>query len=166
MKGFKSVMKTILNDLKVELTDEFDQNFERKAFFDTPWADTKLPNPIGSLMMRTGALRDSIMSDVESEGIHFTSSVPYAAVHNEGGTFKKTITPQMRKWAFAMFKTTKNAIYKGIALSKKDHLTITIPKRQFIGDHPKVDEAIEQVVEANVKEYFDALMREMGAVKG
>lgn len=33
MQQFETFFKTILKDLKVELTDEFDRNFERKAFF-------------------------------------------------------------------------------------------------------------------------------------
>ena len=34
-------MKNILTDIKVELSQEFDQNFERKAFFDKKWKDRK-----------------------------------------------------------------------------------------------------------------------------
>ena len=34
-----------MRDLKVELDDEFDRNFERKAFFDRPWA----PLPSGAV---------------------------------------------------------------------------------------------------------------------
>lgn len=30
----KKFMQNTLNDLKTELTDEFDRNFQRKAFFD------------------------------------------------------------------------------------------------------------------------------------
>ena len=33
----------ILNDLRVELSDEFDRNFQRKAFFDRPWPPRRNP---------------------------------------------------------------------------------------------------------------------------
>lgn len=54
----------LLNDLKVELADEFDQNFERKAFFDDPWPGVRMPNKRGSLMLRTGKLRQSLRNRV------------------------------------------------------------------------------------------------------
>ena len=34
----------ILNDLRVELSDEFDRNFQRKAFFDQSWPPRKMRN--------------------------------------------------------------------------------------------------------------------------
>ena len=57
-------LNNVMRDLKVELDDEFDRNFERKAFFDRPWAPLS-PNynpSEGSMLMRTGALRRSLHS--------------------------------------------------------------------------------------------------------
>ena len=36
------LFKRVLTDLKVELTEEFDRNFERKAFFTKRWKGRKL----------------------------------------------------------------------------------------------------------------------------
>ena len=47
-------LSQILTDIKVKLGEEFDRNFERKAFFNEKWKSTKLTNSRGSLMMRTG----------------------------------------------------------------------------------------------------------------
>ncbi len=33
----KKWMQNIVQDVKVDLTDEFDRNFERKGFFDETW---------------------------------------------------------------------------------------------------------------------------------
>lgn len=44
MQNFEPFFKTILKDLKVELSDEFDRNFERKAFFNEAWKQSKLAN--------------------------------------------------------------------------------------------------------------------------
>ena len=46
--------KKILNDMAVELADEFDRNFERKAFFTEKWASPKINNARGSVMNRSG----------------------------------------------------------------------------------------------------------------
>ena len=42
-KNAQSIIKNILNDIRVELTDEFDQNFERQAFFSEKWQRRKSP---------------------------------------------------------------------------------------------------------------------------
>ena len=33
----QKIIKNILRDIQVEMTDEFDQNFERQAFFSEAW---------------------------------------------------------------------------------------------------------------------------------
>ena len=33
-------LQNIIYDVKVDLADEFDRNFERKAFFDEKWKNT------------------------------------------------------------------------------------------------------------------------------
>ena len=35
-KGLQQVIRNILKDIKVELGDEFDRNFERQGFFSEP----------------------------------------------------------------------------------------------------------------------------------
>lgn len=152
----KTLFRVILSDLKVELTDEFDRNFERKGFFDEPWADTKQPVERGSLMMRTGDLRGGMAADIESsESIRWTNTQPYALLHNEGGKIVQTPTAKQRNWAFAMFKQTGLQMYKAMAFTKGDW-NITIPKRQFIGDHPTVDKIIKETIDRNINDFFNA----------
>ena len=88
----KDFLKQTLTDIKVKLGEEFDRNFERKAFFDEKWKSTKLMNSRGSLMMRTGNLRNSIRSELKGSSIVFSSSMPYANIHNNGGEI--SVTPQ------------------------------------------------------------------------
>lgn len=147
-------LQNILSDLKVELTDEFDRNFERKAFFDEPWAEAKTPNSRGSLMNRTGDLRKSISSETDSGGIDFSSSLPYADIHNQGGILK--VSEAMKKYFWHMYIQHKNDgdianAYKAMALMKVG-AEIKIPKRQFIGPHEQVTKSIQLVVDNNVKD--------------
>lgn len=173
----EQLLKNVLNDLRVELTDEFDKNFERKAFFDKGWKDTKHNVARGTLMMRTGGLRGSIRGDIKDGGLHYSSSVPYAAIHNEGGVL--TVTANMKKFFWAMYykasgaittkkdgsasKSKRNATlteeaayWKSLALMKVGD-KITVPQRQFIGHHPQVDAAIHQVCDDNVKEFAESI---------
>ncbi|MFV0505599.1 MAG: hypothetical protein ACK5L5_02645 [Bacteroidales bacterium] len=60
-------MKKLLTDIKIDLHDEFDRNFTRKAFFGKKWRETKNPNHRGSLMNRTGKLRRGLKSKTSME---------------------------------------------------------------------------------------------------
>lgn len=35
--GVNELVNSILSDIRVELADEFDRNFQREAFFSKPW---------------------------------------------------------------------------------------------------------------------------------
>jgi phage gpG-like protein len=152
MQNFQQLFNRLLRNVKVELDDEFDRNFERKAFFDTAWKPA-INNPIGSLMMRTGALRKSLRSRITgNEAITWKSSLPYADIHNSGGTI--TVTPKMKGFFWYRFRmatggNNKNLnaealFWKSMAL-KPVGSAITIPKRQFIGNHPMVDQSVRDV---------------------
>lgn len=166
----KDFFSAFIDDLRVELMDEFDRNWERKAFFDQPWSVQKYPNHRGSLLMRSGALRRSLKSASSDGEIRFSSSLPYASLHNDGGTI--TVTAGMKKYFWAMFyrasgasrgkgaraaRFSKEAEYwKGLALKKTGEL-ITIPARPFIGPHQQVDRAVERVIDANLRIITDNL---------
>jgi phage gpG-like protein len=172
--------KKILTDLKVKLSEEFDRNFERKAFFSQPWAGRKNERH-GTTLMVGGALRKSILSRAEGDAVKWTSSLPYAGIHNDGGTI--AVTARMKRFFWAKYYelagrvtyrrdgTTPTAssrgiaeealLFKGLALKKVGD-KITIPERRFIGDAPEVAEAVERVVELNMKEleeYIANLLR-------
>lgn len=163
---------TLLKDIKIELDEEFDRNFERKAFFDQTWPGTNFPNHRGSMMARTNALRRSLNSEIQGEGIAYTSSLPYASIQNEGGQIKVTSSMKSFFWAMyykasgAMSKTkggktaqternerlTKEAqAWKAMALKKVGSI-IKIPPRRFIGNHPQVQKSIDRVMNDNLEE--------------
>lgn len=162
-------IKNTLRDLKVELTEEFDSNFTRKAFFDQPWKQTRLQNNRGSLLMRSGDLRRSIRAKVEGQSIHFTSALPYASIHNEGGTI--VVTAKMKKFFWAMYYKSSGAMGKG-SKNRNERLSIEaqqwknlalmkvgqkmkIEQRQFIGWHPRLEKRIISIIDSNFKEIDD-----------
>lgn len=126
-KDFKEVLKETLNDIKVEIKDEFDKNFERKAFFDEKWKPRISKKAHGSLMIVSARLRRGIKATVINNSVEFTSDTPYAAVHNEG---------------------LRAGRGKGF----------TMPKRQFIGDSPKVQEICKEIIEHNINDYLNNLL--------
>lgn len=135
----------LLDDIRVELTEEFDKNFERKGFFSDKWKPRAHDYQRGSLLAVSDTLRRSIRAGAESieDGVRFSSAVPYAAIHNEGG--KITVTPRMKKFCWFKFKQTGDPGWKYMALMKVGQV-IQIPQRQFIGDGPETARLIDNVI--------------------
>lgn len=138
----EQLKRNILSDMRVELTEEFDKNFERKAFFTEAWKKRKDPNAKGSLLVVTGQMRRSIKSTVEGDGVRFSSSVPYATVHNEGGRGYVNVREHQRK-------SRKGKTYTVHAHLRK----FNMPQRQFIGDSPRTQELVRGVIEDNLKQF-------------
>ena len=138
----KDLLHNILSDMRVELSEEFDRNFERKAFFTDKWKKRANPNAKGSLLIVTGTLRRSIRSEVRGNGVRFSSAVPYASIHNEGGTGTKPVKAHIRRGK------------KGKTHQVKAHMRrFKMPKRQFIGDGKRTQEIIQKVVSDNLKDF-------------
>ena len=151
------IIRKILNDLRVELSDEFDRNFQRKAFFDKSWPPRKM-NGKGSLLMVTGKLRRSIRSRVDADSVVWETSERYAAIHNYGGSI--TVTAKMKKFFWYKYKVTKDDAWKWMALMKTGSV-ITIPQRQFLGDHPEVRKRAEAVVSRNLQRAAQELVKRL-----
>lgn len=140
MLDAKKLKADILSDMRVELSDEFDRNFERKAFFSDKWKPRAHDYPRGSLLIVSGAMRRSTQGEVSGDGVRFTSPEPYTSLHNEGGTGFKMVKAHTRK-------SKKGKIYTVRAHQRK----FTMPKRQFIGDGPETQNIIRTVIEDNLK---------------
>lgn len=152
MSDISSLISNIIKGSSKDLLEAFDRNFERKAFFDKKWPSSRNPKR-GGLQQRD-TLRGGLKARTSEMSIFFENAVPYAKIHNEGGEL--TITTKMKKYFWAKHieaKNAKNSIeaeqFKAMAL-KPIGSKIIIPKRQFIGNHPKVREAIERAVNDNL----------------
>lgn len=174
--NFTRTIKKILRDIQVELTDEFDRNFEREAFFSEAWERRRSPiRANGHLLVDSGTLRRSIRSEIKESSIVFKSDLPYAAIHNEGGEIK--VTQRMKKFFWYKYYsttgtfgrrkdgslrrdkrnnrlTTEAEFWKCMALMKVG-VSIKIPRRQFLGKSPEVEQAVREIIEENITEYFN-----------
>lgn len=175
-KDTKAVIRRILSDIRVELGDEFDRNFERQAFFNDAWTRRKSPpRPGGTILVDTGTLRRSIRSRTTDDSITFYTDLPYAAIHNDGGEI--VVTEKMKRFfwhkyyeATGSFGRKKNGerrndkrtrqlsteadFWRFMAL-KRAGTTIRIPRRRFLGTGPEVERIVREIIEDNLNEYFD-----------
>lgn len=170
----------------------FRENFRLSGFMDgglRQWPSTRrqlaggkaAAANYGPLLSRRNRLFGSIGYKPGPGYVVIGTSLPYAAIHNDGGTVTPTVTLKMRKFAWAMYYRTlgKSAKspkgkkakaskpqpssaaspeaerWKALALTRKQKLNITIPKRQFIGDSQELNAAINR----KIGEEFDKLFQ-------
>lgn len=170
------ILKRILDDIRVEMTDEFDQNFERQSFFGEAWQRRKSPTRQGGhILVDTGRLRRSIQSRTTENSITFFTNEPYAAIHNEGGEI--VVTKKMKGYFWHKYYETVGSFnrkkdgsrsnnkrtvqlseeaefWRFMAL-KKAGTTIKIPRRRFLGTSPEVEKAVREIIEENITEYIN-----------
>lgn len=171
-------IRLTLNDIRVEAKEEFDMNFNREAFFNEKWKRRKGDtDKTRGLLVQSGTLRRSIRSRIMEggKGVEITSSVPYAKIHNEGGSI--TVTRRMKGYFWIKYRQAVERIartkagkarnsrknrqisqyaefYKAMAL-KKTGSRITIPRRQFIGRHPDLEKLLDEIAVENLKKVFN-----------
>ena len=104
-----------MREIAIDLSEEFDKNFERKSFFGSPWR-RRIMSGRGTLLVASGRLRRSLRHSVTARYISWSSDAPYAKIH--------------------------------------------IPQRQFIGDHRRVRQVIEQDAREWIEEQLQRIARE------
>ncbi len=170
----RQAIRRTLTDVRVEMAEEFDRNFTRQAFFTEGWA-RKAHNNGKPTLMDTGTLRRSISAQQTDNSVVFFSTEKYALIHNNGGEIK--VTDRMKKYFWYRYmqvagkmtrtkagtfsRSKKNLqlgadaeFFKAMAL-KRVGSKIIIPRRQFIGMHPQVRQAVQEIIEHNFNQYFN-----------
>lgn len=164
--------------------NHFQDNFRKGGFVNDglhSWPKAKRQSSGSSAASNYGALlssRNHLFSSIKyipsDYQVKIVNDVPYAAVHNEGGVTKPTVTPKMRRFAWAMYYQTggkskggpkghKSAekgqdaalppaaqMWRGLALTKKKKLEIKIPQRQFIGPSRELSEKLSAKLENEI----------------
>ncbi len=167
----QAVRRTLPVKIGRKATDHYRQNFRRGGFQNNglqKWKPARRQAgkgknaQYGPLMSRREMLARSIRYVPADAAVSIGTTVPYAAIHNQGGTINThpRITTQMRKFAWRQFynaggekSTGKEAQkWKALALTKKQRLDIkaTIPKRQFIGDSRELNQQISECIETEI----------------
>lgn len=153
--------------------DHFQENFRKGGFVNNglqQWPKSKrqlsgtssAAAQYGPLLSGRNHLFSSMKYTPSDYRVKVANEVPYAAIHNEGGTVNPTVTPEMRRFAWAMFykssgkkKGKRGSMlsnpdaerWKALALTKKSKLTVKIPKRQFLGESAELRKSINDKIE-------------------
>lgn len=165
--------------------DHYQENFRKGGFVNgglKRWPQTRRQQSggtsaaanYGPLLSRRNHLFSSVKYTPADYRVRVANDVEYASLHNDGGETNPTVTPKMRKFAWAMYykaagirkKAAKGkrkgktgqkelspeaAMWKGLALTRKKKLKVRVPKRQFIGESVELNEQIRQTIETEIR---------------
>ena len=167
MKAKDDIIKEVNDRLPrkvgVVAVNHFKQNFRDGGWMDNglhPWKrtrrqDSNSPDAMyGPLTSRRNHMMRSIQASTSPGQVSIENPVPYAHVHNDGA--KIPVTKKMKKYAWFKFYSLsgfkkgqkkdnvspESEGWKGLALTKKSSLTI--PRRQFMGDSAELREKINK----------------------
>lgn len=132
-ENINKIIKNILRDIAVDMKDEFDQNFERQAFFSEKWQRRKSPirDKGRAILTDTGRLRSSIHSRTTDNSVIFYTDLPYAAIHNDGGEI--IVTPRMKRFFRAKAYEAAGTFGRKKTTSTHNTAKRTLTDRQFWG---------------------------------
>ncbi len=179
---FSTLVSVLLNNIRVELTDEFDRNFERQGFFTEAWQRRVGPlRKGGATLVDSVSLRRSFRCEVRGGELVFVYGVPYAAYHNEGATVRVTERMKMffrrRYYELSDYKSPDGGTHRrltdggfyalmekrggsaearfwGYMSLKKVGSLIKIPMRRFLGHSAEVERIVRDVIEDGLEEYL------------
>jgi phage gpG-like protein len=152
--------------IRVEAEREFAQNFRTQSWETTtgnrdPWQkrknETERPdkeNGQRHLLVKSGRLKKAATSGkVIGNKVVFDVNLPYAKIHNEGGT--ETFTQSVKAHTRATTHYYEKAKYRtGATHTVSAHsrsVTRTMPKRQFMGDSQALDDKIKAKIDKYIK---------------
>ena len=71
-------------------------------------------------------------SGLQTTGQIQSKAVPYAAIHEFGGTTHPKVTGKMRGFAWFKFRETQDPMWRAIALTRKPRLNVPVPARHYV----------------------------------
>ena len=172
--------------------DHYQENFRKGGFQNRglrKWPVTRrqtsgiagADGQYGPLLSRRNHLFASIKYVPSDYRVTVSNDLPYAPIHNWGGQVNPTVTPRMRRFAWAMYynaqggkrkatggkrkpkkgksapkvETPSAQFWKGMALTKKKKLQVRIPQRQFIGESQELNQRINERIENELNQILD-----------
>ncbi|EKT3957679.1 conserved hypothetical protein [Flavobacterium psychrophilum] len=151
LKKLSKVQNNFINRSAVIAVNFSKERFVQKNWVDKsrqPWEARKRDDR-GSLMIRTGRLKRSIRKiKIGSNYFIIGTDVPYAQIHNDGGTITKTVTVKAHK----RINTRGREVTESTVQSHSRKMNRTFKKRQFIGESAVLMRRIERQLENDIKE--------------
>lgn len=134
-------------------------NHRKQAYVDEAWPARKGKQKGRSraLLVKTGRLRRAHRFQVTEYGARYYNDTPYAAVHNFGGTIRRTARSET--FVRNRHTTGKRAgrYSRGTAQGRGQTYraySYQMPRRQFIGRHPELLKTLRETSLTHIKKAF------------
>lgn len=131
-----------------------------------PWAPRKRKDkrrPGRAILMDRGRLRNSIRGQVSGHDVIFGTDVPYAKIHNEGGSIQRHARSELfvrnryKRGPKAKMFGGKGAFKRGTSpgrgLTFRSH-EVRMPRRQFMGESSHLNELISRKIQTTITKVF------------
>lgn len=150
----------LIDGIGVEAERFIDNNFRDQGFHGTTfqkWPQRKKPTKgrARAILILSGALRRSFVRTDSADHTTISTDIPYAQVHNEGGTINhpsRAIILNFRNGRggrLRLSRTRTETDQRRITAIRRANVgeyTQSMPKRQFIGDSPVLTHACEAFI--------------------
>jgi phage gpG-like protein len=165
LQRYKTTIEGLMTIIGNDAVNHFKGSFRDEGFTDSSlekWKPrkNKRDDKGRAILTKTGRLRRSIIyRKFGSYGIIITSNVPYAQIHNEGGTIDHKARRQIMNFTasgkLARTRTRKQRSEVSFAqkVDIKAHQT-RIPKRQFVGNSRRLVEKTKAKIDAKIQGIF------------
>jgi phage gpG-like protein len=142
-------------------------NFTKERFVRKTWVDRapeawpkRKRKGRGSLMVNSGRLKRSIRKlAVTQNSVTIGTDVPYAQIHNDGGTINKTVSVKQhsrkitkRARSQRTGRLTKKRVSNGTATVRAHtrKMNLKLPERRFIGESRMLLHRIERLLQIEI----------------
>lgn len=178
------LLKTLPAQIGALALESIDDNFRSQSFFGAPWkaradgtggagsgakrgASGRFESGSGrALLVLTGRLRRSFKLQNSGLSVTIFTDVPYAEIHNEGGTITGTANVgeytrhqyemnEVSKPGSKQEEWRKEKVGSGKVRAHSREMNLTIPQRQFMGEHPELDNRFISLLEQELGSIFD-----------
>lgn len=167
--------------------DHYQDNFRQGGFVNNGlrlWpkakrissGGTSAASQYGTLLSSRNHLFSSIKYVPSDYRVRVANDLAYAPVHNWSGTLHPTVTPKMRRFAWAKYyqagggqkkgtegkekakndESAEALNWKKLALTKKEKLDVKIPQRQFLGESKELTEKIAGKTETEIRKILNS----------
>lgn len=162
------VMRELPGLVGAVVLNSVDNNFRSESFFGQAWEPRKVQkgNDGRAILVQTGRLRRSFRLETSGLTITIFTDTPYAQIHNEGGVISGTVNVaeftrnqyemnEVSKPGSRKEKWKKETVGTGTVRAHTRNINLTIPQRQFMGEHPDLDNDIKTLLDKEITAIFD-----------
>lgn len=167
--------------------DHYQNNFRQGGFVNNglrSWpkakrisaGGTSAASQYGTLLSSRNHLFSSMKYVPSDYRVKVANDLIYAPVHNWGGTLHPTVTPKMRRFAWAKYyqagggqkkgtegkekakndEPAETLNWKRLALTKKEKLNVKVPQRQYLGESKELSEKIAGKTEEEIRKILNS----------